>query len=181
MRQLLTIPAIVAAIVSIVGLTALARSAYDRNHPRSLSEMATISGHNMVIFRSILYPCAILFGVTIIGFIAPGSSLRTLIGVAGVVMCGSEIILATIPAAGKSKLVHDGFGNLMGAAMAVLAICFAVTLHGTGRQVELGVIAAMAVCFGLMRLDGRRFVVYELAYIYLSHASVVAVSLFLLS
>ncbi len=179
---LLAYPAILATIVSVIGLTRLAARRYDPANPRTLSEMATLSARSMLVFRLILYPCSLLFGVTILLFIAPRSSQSLLVGVAGSSMCVSEMILAAIPAAGKQqKRLHNVFGYIMGASMFALVVLFAGLLHGLPDVAEKVILVSMTVLFAAMILDRKRFIFFELPYIYLSHISIVVMALGMVS
>ncbi len=173
-------PAFLGTLISITGLTMFAKSRYDSKHPRTLSEMATISDRSMMVFRLILYPCAVLFGVTNLAYVAPLSSQPTSIAVAAIIMCGSEMVLAALPARGRSsRYLHNVFAYIMGASMFSLALFYVATLSGGPRQIIIGIIGLMATLSMGCWIDKKRFIFYELPYIYLSHLSIliVAVSL----
>jgi hypothetical protein len=181
-QALLVFPAFAATAVSVTGLTWLAKAYYDPKRPRSLSEIATSSKRSMTVFRSILYPCSILFGITNLALIAPLSGMPVAIAMAAIVMCGCEIVLATIPAThGLSKRLHNIFANTMGAAMFALAVLYWAVLAGAPRRLMVVVVVVMALLFVGTVVDRKRFVFYELPYIYLSHLSILIVAVSLLS
>jgi hypothetical protein len=177
-QSLWAYPAIAATIISITGLTWLARALYDAKRPRTLSEMATISPYAMLVFRLILFTCSILFGLTIVLYIAPRTQASTLTVAAGLTMCLSEMVLAIIPArGGRAGAIHNLFGYLMGISMFILVTLFALSLRGLPHLSEVIIAGIMITSFGAMLLDRPRFVLYELTYIYLSHTSIVIMAL----
>ena len=165
-------PAFIGTAISVLGLTWLAKWLYDPKMPRTLSEMATISPQAMLVFRAVTLPCSVLFALTSLLFIAPQTSLSFWISLAAILMCGSEIIVIIFPASGQSKLWHNILAYTMGFAMIGLAYLFAQALNGSARMAEYITITAMIIFAIGILTDRRRFIFYELPYIYLSHLSI---------
>lgn len=170
--------ALIATATSMIGLSLLAKKAFDAGTPRTLSEMASTSSSRMVAFRAILIPCSALFLMTLVRFVAPASQTPNAIIVAALVMCLSEMVLAVVKAhAGLTGLIHNGLGYLMGSAMYALVVLFWAMLSGGARLAELCIAVAMVLLFIGMLLNKPRFLFYELSYIYLSHVSIVLVAI----
>ena len=175
-------PAMIATIISMVGLSYFAYRRHNSAQPRTLSQLATTSAGSLWQFRLILWVCSVLFGITLLFSIAPVARLGGLIAIAGLTMCLSEIILAIIPAKNHwPNLFHNLFGYLMGVAMFALVVLFWASLGGIARLIEGTLGGLMVAAFGAMLADRPRFIRYELAYIYLSHVSIVVVGAALLT
>jgi hypothetical protein len=170
--------ALVATAGSIIGLTLFAKSAFDSRSTRTLSEMAATSPGRMLAFRAILLPCSALFLITLVWYVAPISRTPALVIVPALAMCLSEMVLAIIPAKGGWEgTTHNSLAYVMGASMYALVTLFWISSQGGLRLTEGTIAVLMTLLFFGTTLDRRRFVFYELPYIYLSHISIVAVAL----
>jgi len=54
----------------------------------------------------------------------------------------------------------------------LMAVIFIFSFSGGYRLLELGITASMLILAALAQLDRKRFIFYELPFIYLSHFSV---------
>lgn len=140
--------------------------------------MAAASPRGLLVFRLILFPCSVLFGLTLLLYVAPRSHTSAGISAAALVMCLSEIVLGILPATyGWIRRAHSIFAYLMGVAMFVLAVLFAQIQSGLVGWAEYTLAVVMALLFVAMMVNRPRFIIYELAYIYLSHLSIVLIAI----
>jgi hypothetical protein len=88
-----------------------------------------------------------------------------------------EALVVVFPARGKTKTLHDLLASVMGFGMISLAVTFACGLGGSYRYIEVGLICLMAVAAVGTLIDRRRYLLYELRFIYMSHVSVLVAAL----
>jgi len=65
--------------------------------------------------------------------------------------------------------------------MLVLAFIFWRSLQGTSALLELAIVLAMLFAAFLTLVDKKRFIIYELTFIYLNHLSIIVAALALVS
>lgn len=165
-------PTLTATIISITNLSYLAYKNHDPKTPRTLSELAASSNTSLTYFRWVLAICGTLFGVAVLGSLG-GFTYSAWVATAAIVMVASNMLVAIFPAReGRSLMLHNVFAVLMALGMIALAYLFLASLRGT--YLTAGIIIAIAMSlFGLAaNLDRKRYLYFELPYIFLSHASI---------
>lgn len=177
MFDVLFLAAWLATIGSMVKLTTIAVRYHDRQHPKSLSELALAEDRALLLFRKVLFICASLFSVTIYGFIGPRLDNPLPSVVAWTVVYIGIMCVAVLPARGGTFMPHVAAAQTMGAGMLALALCFWLTVGGGFGRVELLLAFCMAILGLLTYIDRRRFIFYELAFIYLNHITIVVAAL----
>ena len=170
-------PAFAGAIISMIALTRIAWHEHDRDQPRTLSELAAAEARLLKQFRNVLWLCGSLFAITAYWFIVPRINHAPWVIFAWSLTFAPEMLLARIPERGKTRRLHDLLAEAMGAGMLLLAFVFWRNLHGTYADGELAIALVMSALAVLTVLDRRRFIFYELPFIYWSHFSLLVAAL----
>ncbi|TAH33475.1 hypothetical protein EYC59_05080 [Candidatus Saccharibacteria bacterium] len=175
------IPAVIlsvsATLGSIIILTRIAVSTHSRTAPKSLSERAALEQTLLLRFRNTLLLCSTLFAVAVYFFIAPAAPYPWFIVGAWTLEYVGVIIAAILPAKGKTFYPHVAAAQSMGAGMLLLAFAFWKNTTGVGSALELGLALAMTIFAVLIYTDKCRYIFHELAFIYLSHFTIVLAAL----
>jgi hypothetical protein len=165
-------PAFVATVVSIIGLSRLAVKEHDQQSPRTLSELAAAEQRLLVHFRNILVFCGLLFAVTVFWFIAPRTANTAWVILAGSLMTVGELLASVVPARDKTRAVHTVMAQVMAVGMLGLALSFCIDLGGSYSLIELALMVAMCILGLFTWIDKKRFILYELGFIFSSHISI---------
>lgn len=175
------IPALLLSLTATLGsmtvLTKIAASTRSRTAPKSLSERAALEDILLVRFRKTLLVCSTLFALSIYFFIAPAAEHPWWIAAAWTLEYAGVIIAALLPAKGKTFYPHVAAAQCMGAGMLLLAFAFWQNTTGIGSVLQLSLALAMTVFAILIYTDKRRYIFHELAFIYLSHFTIVLAAL----
>ena len=172
--SILTYPAFLATFLSMVGLTYLAWREHNPEKPRTLSELAASNRRLVNYFRIVLWVCGTLFAITMFSYIVPKVIYGFYQLVAWVIYYGCEILLGIFPARGTiERLLHNIFSYTMGSAMLATTFLFAIEFHGIFAIIESILTIIIAVLGTLAIFDRKRFIFYELPFIFLSHASII--------
>ncbi len=164
-------PVFLGAFLSFFGWMYLIVRKHDRTRPRTLSELAA-DEQVLGYFRVVLWICGSLFAITIFLFIWPQLHYELPVVIFGAGMIACELLLGVFPARGRYDTLHNILSQLMGLMMGLLALAFALELTSGYRGMEIGLTTAI-VGFGLAAvLDRRRFIYYEMPFIFLSHISI---------
>jgi hypothetical protein len=78
---------------------------------------------------------------------------------------------------GIEQRIHNFLSTTMAVGMLALVVVFAISLHGDFAKVEAVLALVMTVSGILAFANRKRFLFYELTYIFLSHASILAAAL----
>ena len=163
-------PVFVGTILSIVLWTrfVLRERAFSEN--LTLSELA--AKRDVKYFRFVLWLCGPLFGLTTIFYILPRlHSLPTEVLLVVVVLL--ELVAGIfLPVNKRHKLFHELIAYTMGLCMFVAAVCLALVLPRLGI-LEAAFSVAMLVCVTGMGVNRRNFIYYEVAFIFISHFTIV--------
>ncbi len=172
MTEWIFYPAFLATLISVLGLSHLAYTELDEERLLPLSLLAVSRPALLTRFRIILLTCGSLFAITMYWFVVPkiDHALWILVAWSAVYFC--EVVLAIVPARKDSFRSHALFAQAMAVAMLALAFLFSWSLHGTYANIELLVSLAMSSLLFAGLTDKMRFLVYELLFIFLSHASI---------
>jgi len=177
--MLALISAITASFGSIFFLGRIAYNLHDVKKSRSLSELAVLESKTLRKFRQVLLMCGTLFAISIYLFIAPMLHNR-LIAAAWSIEYIGVIFVAMIPALGKTFKLHVTFAQVMGAGMLALTYVFYLSLPRFWNVIEL-IIGVFMTLFAIATyLDRRHYIQHELAFIFLSHFTIVLAALSLL-
>lgn len=170
--------AVLATVISVVALSRLAYVWHDTRAPRSLSELAAAQDRLLGHFRNVLWVCGTLFAVAIYGAIAPRLVYGFWLGLAWTVTYLGDVLLAVVPARGKTMRIHMMYGHAMAVGMWAMALLFCLGFTGGLKIAALCVLAAMTLSAVLTVADKPRYIFYELAFLYLSHISIVLGAIF---
>jgi hypothetical protein len=163
----------VATIGSVFNLTKISVRTHHSTAPKSLSERATLEEILLLRFRKTLFICSTLFALAIYGFIAPSVTNGWWVAGAWTITYLGIIAAAILPARDKTFYAHFWFAQGMGLGMLLLAVAFWKSYSGVGSALELAISLIMAVLAMLTYADKRRFIFYELGFLYLNHISIV--------
>jgi hypothetical protein len=169
-------PIFIATLVSITGLTIIAARGHDKERPRTLSELAAAEQELFEHFRYVLLFCGALFAITVFGFIVPGVSHPILVVVFGTLMIGGEMLAAIIPARNKTTTIHNIMAQIMAVGMLGLACAFWASLqrHSIFEGALTLLMCGLAVS---TLLDKKRYLIYELGFIFSSHFSILVAAI----
>lgn len=163
----------VGTIVSVISLTRVALQNYTHESPRTLSELAAAEDALLRRFRNILLFCGILFAITLFGFIVPQTSQSLFVVIFGVLMIGGELLLALVPARGKTSSMHLVLAQIMAVGMLGLSLTLSIALAGVFSLLVVILAVCMAIFALLTVVDKKRFILYELSFIFSSHFSII--------
>lgn len=170
-------PVLLGTLVSMFGLSQIAVQNRSAASPKSLSELVAAEEALLRRFRNILLLCGMLFGITVFGFIAPRSGNALPVTVFGILMIGGELIAAIVPAHGKTLVPHLVLAHAMAIGMLGLGVTFSIALTGMFAALAAVLTVGMVAFSALTFADKRHYMVYELAFIFSSHFSVVVAAL----
>lgn len=170
---------LLATTISITGLTLIAYREHDHEQPRTLSELAAAQDHLLRRFRIILWVCGTLFAIVMYGYVVPHSTLPPLIFIAWTMVIVGELLVSFLPAREKTRRSHEISAQCMALGMGASAFLFLANLSGVYLAIELGIAFSMGLLAVATFIDPRRFIFYELLFLYLSHTSIVLTTLFL--
>lgn len=171
-------PVFVGTVVSIAGLSQIAlKKPTTGTIPRTLSELAAAEEQLLRHFRNILVFCGTLFAITLFGFIVPRIHHAPLVTLFGALMIGGELLAAVIPARGRTVATHLLLAQSMAIGMFGLGVLFALNLTGTFSALATALVVSMFVFALLTVIDKRHYVVFELAFIFASHFSIILAAL----
>jgi len=168
---------LLATIISITGLTLIAYQEHDHEQPRTLSELAAAQDHLLRRFRIILWVCGTLFAIVMYGYVVPHSTLPPLVFIAWTMVIVGELLVSFLPAREKTRRSHEISAQCMALGMGTSAFLFLADLRGAYLVMGMSIAFAMALLAGATMLNPRRFIFYELPFLYLSHASIVVMAL----
>src|SRR5665213_382509 len=174
------ITAFLATLVSTVWLTAIAVKSKQTVELKSLSERAATEDRLLATFRVVLVTCSTLFTVSIYWFIAPRLYNGIPVTIVWTWTYVNILLAATLPARDKTLHPHILTAQCMGAGMLALAYVFWKSLSGNYASIELAIALSMSILAVLTYVDMKHYIIHELAFIYLNHASIVVAALALL-
>ncbi len=164
---------LLATCISMFGLTRIAVKNHDAKLPKTLSELAASEESLLNHFRYILFICGTLFAIAIYGYVAKTIHHHVLLAAAWSITYVGELALALIPAKDKHLKVHTMLARIMGFGMLSMAYIYWLDLHAGIQIGEATLALLMSVLAILTILDRRRFLFYELPFIFFSHASII--------
>ena len=170
--------AFVGMFISLFTSAVLVQHGRNIEDARTLSEIAASDDSKLHFFRWGIITSASLFTLTVIWFIAPRVKFGGLQEVAYLANFSSVVLLTLVPArGGRAKTIHTFFAYSMAVSMLASSFLFSVNTNGAYRTLEI-VVGTFLVLSGLLTvLDRERFVWYELAFIHLSHTTVLIAAL----
>jgi hypothetical protein len=166
----------IATTVSVVGLSRIVIKEHDYRRPRTLSELAVAEQALLRHFRNILLFCGALFAVVVFGFVVPLVNHSSLVAASGAFMIGGEL-LAIVPARNKTAAIHTVTAQVMAVGMLGLVFLFGADLGGVYRYIEMVFACMMSASVILTAVDKSRFMIYELAFIFVSHFSILVATI----
>lgn len=165
--------AFLATTGSVIWLTNIAVRHHTWAEPKTLSELAVVEDRVLAVFRKTLFVCASLFAISIYGFIGPRLENGISVVATWTWIYINILLTATLPMRGKTFWPHVITAQFMGVGMLVLAYLFWKSLEGGYATAELIAAIIMTVLALLTYADKRRFIVYELAFIYMNNVTIV--------
>jgi len=159
-------------VLSIISLTWLARREHEAGFAGTLSALGGKHDKALQQFRAILWVCGTLFTISVLFFIAPRLDSAFMFSV-WLVTYICEVLLGVFPDhKGWQRLWHNIFAYGMALGFLVTAIFFCLRLSGGYQIASWAILAGMLVSVFTTVIDRKRFLYYELSYIYLSHIGI---------
>ncbi len=159
--------------LSVVWTSLLIYQEYDHNTDHTLS---LIGGKNEVIikrFKRILVVCGGLITFGVLFGIVPYTSERLGVSVLWMLVYGCELGVAYRPLRpGTQSLSHQIFGRLMAAGFLATAVIFVRILPLQAAWAEYYLCLVMGGFAILGTAHPRRFIFYEVPFIFLSHVTI---------
>lgn len=172
-------PVFIGTIISMVGWVHFVKQKYDKS-PKTLSELAATDAENIRYFRTILWICGPLFGLTALFFMASRINNAVLVYLwAAIVIL--EILVGVFPPINKpKKLLHEIIAYSMAFLMFCAGILVAVRLDRIAALLEWLLVGCM-IFFAIGGYFHRtRYIYYELGFIFSSHLTLVVAAIALL-
>lgn len=171
-------PALIGTFLSVTGLSYLAWREHKPTHPLTLSQLAAKSRELQLYFRIVLWVCGTLFAITVFFFINPRLANSVLQTIAFVLVFVPELLLGFFHAKGDIELLlHDVLSRVMGFGMWATALMFTINLSGTYSQIEAFLTVILSILAILTIVDRKKFLLYELPFIFTSHVSILVAAL----
>ena len=130
--------------------------------PRTLSELAAEKPEALRYYRTVLWICGPLFAVTAYAFVLPRITHPLFVGIAWTLIILPEMIIGFFPAQRCKITPHDIIAGMIGTSMIAAGYIFALCMS------LLGVLCAV---------NRKRYLLYELSLIYISHFSILVEAL----
>lgn len=165
-------PALLATLLSVISLSSIAFRYHDKQQPSTLSELAAAQEPLLNRFRAILWICGTLFAITVYGYIVTLINHAPLIAGAWTLTYVGNLLAASIPARDKRLKLHNICAQAMGIGMLAMAYLFWFNLHGLYAEIEVAISLSMTLLIIMTLTDRKRYIFYELSFIFLSHISI---------
>lgn len=170
--------AFIGTFLSVTGLSYLAWREHNPSRPLTLSQLAAKSRELQLYFRTVLWVCGTLFAITVLFFINPRLPSGALQTAAFILVFVPELLLGIFHAKGDIELLlHDVLSRVMGFGMWATALMFTINLSGIYSQIEVCLTVILFILAILTIVDRKRFLLYELPFIYTSHVSILVAAL----
>ncbi|QQS18820.1 hypothetical protein IPL68_02015 [Candidatus Saccharibacteria bacterium] len=147
-------------------------------HLRQLnwSKLALRSDANAHYYRTLMWLCPILFGLTGLVFVAPRLHNWIIITLIMTTVLCCMVAGVFLPRGGLEEILHNIFAYTMGVAMLGLALVSALVLPK--YTIVAGIIATVMAAIAIVGPRHRRhYIFFELAFIFLSHGSMILIAL----
>lgn len=177
MTALIIWPAFVATAISILGWINFIYKEHDNLSPRTLSELGAGSAETLAYFRTVLWICGPLFGITMYFYVIPLIKYGPYHALAWSITLLGEILLGVFPAMGKTRPLHDSLAMLMGLGMLATSYLCWLSLQGKPKYLELCIAIVMTILAAYTVTRQKNFIVSELSFIFLSHCSILIAAL----
>jgi len=165
--------AFIGTFLSVTLLSYFSWRRHDPLNPKTLSELAAQNQESVKWFRTVLWVCGTFFALTMYGFVIPSARNGAWLFIAWTVNYACELLLAIFPASGNiSRLLHNVFAYAMSIAMLVTAGLLSLSISRPYSYVTEAILITMSALGLLTIFDRKRFIFYELPFIYLSHISI---------
>ena len=170
-------PVFFGTILSIVSLSLLTRREYQSGKSVTLSHLGGSHKKALQQFRAILWVCGTLFSMTVLFFISPRINSRVML-IVWTMTYFCEIMLGAIPDhKGWRQILHKIFAYGMGLGFLIAAVFFSIKFDGVYGAASWIILLGMLIAVITTIFDRKRFLLYELIYIYLSHIGIVIATL----
>lgn len=170
--------AFIGTFLSVTLLSYLAWKEHNPRQPRTLSEIAAQRRELLIYFRTVLWVCGTLFAITVFGFIRPRIDNNFIQTAAWLLLFIPEFLLGAFNAKGNIELLlHNVLSLIMGFGMWLTALMFAFSLSGIYMKIEMILTIVLSILALLTIVDRKKFLFYELPFIYISHLSILVAAL----
>ena len=173
MSDFTSLAAFAGTIISVIFLTSLAWKEHHPDNPRSFSTLVAERKELVKQFRIASVVVSTLFTITIFFFIVPKVHYGSTLFVVWATCYISELLVSVFPERGTiEKQLHSFFGYNMALCMVLTTLVLIFSFNGGVRTLELAIFISMLILGAVGQIDRKRFIFYELPFIYMSHASI---------
>jgi len=173
MTELTFFAAFLGTAISVIFLTSLAWKEHHPDNPRSFSTLVAQRRELVNQFRMASAVVSTLFTISIFFFIVPKVQYGTVLFVVWLVCYIAELLVSIFPERGTiEKQLHSIFAYIMALCMLLTTVVFLLSFDGGVRMIQAGILICALILAVLAHIDKKRFIVYELLFIYMSHASI---------
>ena len=173
MTELTFLAAFIGTVISVIFLTSLAWREHHPGSPRSFSTLVSQRKELVKQFRIASAVVSTLFTISIFFFIVPKVQYGGALFFAWALCYVSELLVSIFPERGTiEKQLHSVFAYVMALCMILTTVIFIFSFSGAVRMLEIGILICGLIFAVLARIDRKRFIIYELLFIFMSHASI---------
>jgi hypothetical protein len=167
--------ALLASVLSVSRLLRIAVQQHNAKQPRTLSQLAASQDYLLKKFRITLFVCGSLFAVAVYAYIVPNIAHAPLLFIFWSLTYFGNVAAAVIPARGKTHKIHTRLAQIMATGMLAMAFlfAFAAQFDGAFKVAEIMLATAMLIASMLTIIDTRKFIFYELLFLFMSHTTIV--------
>lgn len=173
--MILIYSALLGVAISSFGVSYLVQKELDLENPKTLSQLVAQKQSDLMIFRATIFFGGSLIAFAVFFFIVPKIEYSLSIAISFAVVYLSELLLSIFPDNNSDIFtpnLHRVFGYSMALGMLITATMLSFGLDGTAAHIEVMlVILMLALSLGGI-LHRKRFIFYELLFIFTSHISV---------
>jgi hypothetical protein len=180
MQPLSFYTAFIGTVISIVCWINLFVKEHNPKDPLTLSELAASKIKSLRYFRIVLWTCTTLFGITMFFYILPRInnkvSTQLLIVFLFSIIC--YFLLGVFAARGKvENILHNIFADGIALGGIVGTFILQKYLSSPYKEAEITLLLAMIVLSILALSDKKRYIIYELQFIFASHFTIIVAAL----
>jgi len=159
--------------LSAASLLYLAFKLHDKNHPRTLSEIAITSLKSLWYFRIVLWVSGLLFASSIYTTIPRFEYAFYVFTAANIAIFGT-LMLAVFPSReGWNLAIHNATAHVMALGMAMLVLLFAIGGTGVYAYLEYVFFGLLLFCTCMAVSYRSYFIHFEMLFVLIAHVSIV--------
>jgi len=165
--------ALFSTALSAVSLLYLSFKLHDKNHPKTLSEIAITNRVSLWYFRIVLWISGLLFAASIYTAL-PRFDYGLFVFMAANFAIVGTMLLAVFPSReGWNLPIHNATAHVMAFGMAMLVLVFAIGGSGAYAYAEYIFFTLMLLCTFLAIRFRAYFIHFEILFVLIAHTAIV--------